>query len=411
MWSELAQRINFEYRRIGRYSLATLLIKVTKHALSAALWLFLMPFSVVLHCAGFRRVTVFCDRIGHLALEPDCLLKAQRLGLLPQRRYFVLAPPSRVANPHLLNYWRPMIRAYEHPLSCFVLGSMSRWILMRHDISEYLLAPAAQTAYSIQSAWGNRPPLLSLSAEDIAWSEAALRRIGLPLGSWFICLHVREGGFSPVDEALHAHRNGSISATLPAISEITRRGGWVVRIGDPTMQPMIDIPGLIDYAHHVDKSPRLDVVLCARARFILGNTSGVALVGSVFGVPCAIANAIPISTLWFREHDISIPKLLYSNAVGRYLRLDEILNSAIANYRYSALYQAAGLRVEENSAEDIRELVVEMLERLTGSFNESAEDRELSRRLLKLFDRQHYGFGSSARTGTLFLRRHADLLP
>jgi putative glycosyltransferase (TIGR04372 family) len=386
-------------------------LKVGARGVRLVLWFILLPLTFALHLAGYRRVTVFTDRIGHLALEPDCLLKEQALGLIPKRRWFILAPPGRVANRHLLGYWKPFIRVHEDRIACFLLASMSMWGLMRYDISRYLLAARqAQLAYRIYSQWEDRPPLLSLNREDEDWGKDALRQLGIPEGAWFVCVHVREPGFSPVDEELHAHRNGDVGATLPAIKEIVSRGGWVVRIGDPTMTPLQPLTRVIDYAHHPTKSERLDIILCAKARFILGNTSGIALVGSVFGVPCAVANMIPIPTLWFGARDISIPKLLWSEDHGRYLRFDEIFGSPIADFRYANLYAESRIRVDENSAADITDLVVEMLDRLDGKFSQLDDDDRRSQRFRSLFRDNHYAVDSCARNGALYLRKHAFLL-
>ncbi|MEW6368778.1 MAG: hypothetical protein AB1714_29470 [Acidobacteriota bacterium] len=47
------------------------------------LWVLLLPATVTLHCLGYRRITVYSERIGHLAGEPDCLLKDRVLRELP----------------------------------------------------------------------------------------------------------------------------------------------------------------------------------------------------------------------------------------------------------------------------------------------------------------------------------------
>lgn len=403
--------LRYEWRRITGCGLATLFIKLLLRILSICIWFVLLPLSIVLHFLGYRRVTVFTDRIGHLALEPDCLLKEQLLGLIPKRRWFILAPTGRVANSHLLAYWKPLIRVYENRIACFMLASMSRWGLIRHDISHYILAVnKAQAAYRIYTQWDSRPPVLSLTSADENWAAQALRRLGLPDGAWFVCVHVRGSGFSPIDEELHSHRNGSIEATIPAMQEITRRGGWVVRIGDPSMKPLPIMPQVIDYAHHPMKCERLDISLCAKSRFILGNTSGIALVGSIFGVPCAIANVIPLSDLWFNTYDISIPKLLWSRNLRRYLRFDEVMASPIANYRYASLYKEAGIRVDENSPEDILDLVVELFDRLSKRFSEYPEDRELSQLFRSFFQPNHSAVDSCARVASIFLRKHSYLL-
>ena len=393
-------------------SLATIAWKSTLKLLGLLLGVLLLPVTVLLHLAGYRRVTVFTDRIGHLALEPDCLVKEQALGHIPRRKWIILAPPGRIANEHLLACWQPHFRIVRGRVACFVLASMSRWGLMRYDISHYALAIGkAQAAYRIHAEWGDRPPVLRLSGEDDVWGSEMLARMGVPAGGWFVCVHTREPGFSPVDEELQRHRNSAIENAIPAMQEIVARGGWVIRIGDPTMQPLPPMPRLIDYAHHPLKSPRLDVVLCARARFILGNTSGIGLVGTVFGVPCALTNLIPVSTLWFNRMDISIPKLIWSRRLGRYLRLDEIFVTAVANFHYASLYDDEEVKPVENSAQDILLLVTEMLDRLDGRWVDAPGDAELLAWAQALFKPEHHAFGSAARMAVSFLRQHGELLP
>ena len=185
-YPHLARGIAYEWRRIKRQGLARLPLKVANRAIKLILWFALLPVTVVLHVAGHRRVTVFTDRIGHLAAEPDCLLKDQALGLVAKHRWFMLAPAGRVANGHLLNYWKPFIRVYEGKAICFILASMSSFGLMRHDVSKYLLAAKkAQAAYRTFALWHDRPPLLALTRADEEWGLQALRQLGLAKDAWF----------------------------------------------------------------------------------------------------------------------------------------------------------------------------------------------------------------------------------
>ena len=409
-WPHTRRYLAFECRRIWQQGLLRILWKILRHLLSAALWFLLLPLTLALHAIGYRRVNVFTDRIGHLAIEPDCLLKAQALGRIRAYRWLLLAPPARVANQHLLAYWKQHMHVMQHPWLCFIVGSMSRCMFMQYDVSRYIRASnTAQEAYEIHARWGPRAPLLSLTPDDEAWSRRMLEQLGLPKGAWFVCVHARETGFSTVDDELHSHRNGNIAATIPAMQEIVRRGGWVIRIGDPAMQELPAMAGVIDYAHHPLKCDRLDVILCAKARFILGNSSGIALVGKVFGAPCAIANMIPAPDLWFGTRDLCIPKLLWSIKLGRHLRFAEAMSLPVGGFRYASLYQEAGLVVQENTTGEILELTQEMLARLDADFKDTVEDTERAKALARLRTDGHYAYASASRTGALFLRRHADL--
>lgn len=409
--AQLAARVRARLHRVAREGAVHTAGQMLDVAASAIAWLLLLPLTLLLHLAGFRRLTVLVGRIGHLAAEPDSFLKARALGLVPPGRYFMLASRSAVANETMLAYWKRHVRVIRVPIASWVIRAMSRWLLMRHDMSEYVLkVGASQKIYAINARWQNRAPLLAVTPEDRAWSDAKFLELGVPAGAWFACVHVREAGFSPSDEIVHAHRNAHPQAVRPALQEIVRRGGWCVRMGDPTMTRLEPMTGLVDYAHHPIRSARLDVLLCARARFFLGNTSGLALVSSVFGVPSALANMIPLSVLGVLLRDISIPKLL-RDPHGRLLTFAEILESAAGDYRYSALYEAAGLAPVENTAEEILGLVREMLDRLDGIWSAVPEDDELQRRFTSLLRPGHYAYGAASRVGADFLRRHANLLP
>lgn len=392
-WPHIRLRLSFEIRRIQNKGVVYIFHKSVAKLIGVGLWFILLPLTVLLHLAGYRRVTVFTDRIGHLALEPDCLLKEQALGHIKKRKWILLAPPNRTANEHLLNYWQPHFTIIRHPLLCYLIRSMSQWLLMRYDISHYILAVGrAQTAYRLFTEWGDNPPILKLSPEDDQWTVVKLKELGLPEGAWFVCVHVREPGFSPIDEELHAHRNGSIENTIPAIQVIIDRGGWVIRIGDPTMTPLAELPNVIDYAHHPLKSSRMDIMLCAKTKFFLGNSSGIALVSTVFGVPCALANMIPISALALGIEDVSMHKTLWSIHLNRYLTMSEIMTSPMANLNHPAHYKDFNIEVKENSAQDIKRLTNKMFELLTHP------DKSVSEIQLKqttMFLPHHYGYGAT----------------
>jgi putative glycosyltransferase (TIGR04372 family) len=70
---------------------------------------------------------------------------------------------------------------------------------------------------------------------------------------------------------------------------------------------------------------RRDITIKAGHRsFFLGNSSGIALVSSVFGVSAALANMVPLSPLGVMPCDLSIPKLYRRRQDGRLLGFDEI---------------------------------------------------------------------------------------
>src|SRR5947209_10997494 len=223
-------------------------------------------------------------RIGHLALDFDSYIK-QRLMQGRTRRPLYLVDFRAPANACLLDYWRRYIRVVPRG-PAWRLRHLANIPALVDDLSVSYASvmSGASPCYAIEAAWGERPPLLELNADHAARGEAALRQMGVPEGAWFVCVHARGAGYSPGDEHIQSYRNASITGYIPAMQEIVAGGGWCIRMGDPTMEPLPPMQNTIDYALSDFKSDWMDVFLCARARFFLGNNSGIYLVSSILGV-------------------------------------------------------------------------------------------------------------------------------
>ena len=66
--------------------------------------------------------------------------------------------------------------------------------------------------------------------------------------------------------------------------------------------------------------------------------------------------------------------------------------------------------VEENSAEEIRDLAMELLDRLSGTRLYDVVDEQLQERFHNLIKPGHYSFGADSRVGRDFLRKYAHLI-
>lgn len=415
MIAENHLKLKFEINRILKYSLFEIIVRLNKKIISlVVIKPFFFPFTILLHLLGFRVPNIFTERIGHLALEPDCLVRLKALGRIPSNhRWILLSPRTKTANQHLLCYWSKYFYIVQNPTACFIIRSMGIGSIFRYDIANVIRkCNANQGAYEI---YANSTKLinrtLSLSEEDEVWTSNQLTQLGIPINSWFVCLHARERGFSIIDDDIQDYRNHDINNMIDSIREITSRGGWVIRIGDPSMSKLPPLFQMIDYAHHPIKSDRLDLALCAKAKFILGNSSGISLLGTIFGTPCAVTNLLPFSTFWFRRQDLSIPKLLWSSIHKRYLRASEILNTPIANYQYSEQYTKGNIVPVENTPADILTLTKEMLSLIDES--DPKYENILTRKKASDFKNQlkcnHYGYGSLANISEGFVELHKNI--
>jgi putative glycosyltransferase (TIGR04372 family) len=352
--------------------------------------------------------------IGHIATMDY----AVKLGMLEGRAredtiiyvpHYVLAP-----NRFLLEQWRPYAtliddlsglpfpEAAVYPLRFDYLAPT------RPDGSTVYFWTLAAETYSRWHAEG-RKPLLQLSEEvkSRGWNE--LRRHGIKDDAWFVALHVREASSKSRQRGLMAALNANVLDFLPAITEITRRGGWVIRMGDPNMAPLPPMPNVFDYCHSDARADWMDIFIASQCRFFLGTSSGPAYVPPAYGVNCVLTNWWPPAHRPWHAGDIFIPKLC-RHAGGRRLTLNEMLQVPVG-YSFSSGYLAAKhhVVVEDSTPDDIRTAVVEMLDRMDGDERVSAADQALHDRVGRIFEAKD-AFGMT-HMSTGFLRKYQnDLL-
>lgn len=358
--------------------------------------------------------SVWARHIGHTATL-DYVIK---LGILEGRRQedtILYVPPGvHVGNRFLLNEMAARLQLIERredlPFEASAVPAL-HFDYLGPRLPDQTTAYFWETAGRTYERWHaeGRGPLLTLPPEIEAQGWAALRRAGVPQDAWFVALHVREGKWDKRRPGTHGILNAGIASYLPAIAEITRRGGYVIRMGDPGMSPIPSVANVFDYCHSDLRADWMDIFIAARCRFMLGTSSGPAYVPPIYGVPSVLTNWWPPAQRPWHRSDLFVPKMVRRLADGRYLTLCETLCEPFS-YCHSRRYFAdhAGVFVEASDPEIIRATVEEMLARIDGSSAPDADVAELRSRADGIY-RAHGAFGMAS-LGAEFLRRHRDLI-
>ena len=370
----------------------------------------------------------FTSVIGVLALL-DVYVKQRLLAGEPLDRTVLFGGRDRrgmgpssflswgVGNQSYLDYWREYFPNYVsdgetherlRPLRLARAVQYNAWRCPDGQVRHYIGAGAqAERQWEAEG----RPPLLRLRDDHRERGRAELKRLGVPEEAWFVGLHVRVAGY-------HDLRNSDVNSYWQAIEAIVERGGWVIRMGDRTMEPLQPPEGMktvasrvIDYVFSDCWSDWMDVYLWADGRFLVGTISGPFAVPGTFGVPAVGTNWCPMAPRYWYSRDLYIPKQYRSERESRLLTFSEILSSPIGFSHLSEELARLGVRAIDNSPEQIKEVVVEMLDRLDGTTTYTDEDEQLYQR----FDRmeppvKHRIPGGGTRIGRDFLRANAHLL-
>lgn len=370
---------------------------------------------------GIRFIHLPGNRIGECGVALNYYVHSTRLGWAPPARGgFVPYPTRKLANPCYLGYWRKYLRVVTNPALYSIAFRLAQRTELRYPTNcltlpngEKFSRESAVAASQIRWDAQGRPPLLALESDHERKGRQALAALGMPSDSWFVALHVREAGYLGESSDSHrATRNADIHTYFPAVRRIVERGGWVVRIGDPTMTPIPEIEHVIDYVHTEVQSDWMDVFLGASCRFLLGTSSGAFVIPWSFGRPVVLANWETLRTRPWGRRDLFIPKLWRLTPEGRFLTFEETLAPSNAGVEVMAPSEALnrhGVALVDNTAEEIVELVEEWFDREASPSSFEADEP-----LQQSFERlvaEHFPYGTQSRIGSRFLSRHRDLLP
>jgi putative glycosyltransferase (TIGR04372 family) len=310
--------------------------------------------------------------LGHLGVL-DKYVKAEMLGMIPQCKNIILGAAEEFPNPAYIRYLEKYFSCITDPRAVSLLAALPLQV-------DFSVVRAAQgelrttTAFcgDVQFQWEQegRPPLLELNPEDRTRGYQVLHELGVPEGTWFAGLHVREG-----TDRMRDVRNSDITTYRLAIEEIANRGGWVLRMGDHSMRPLPPWPNTIDYAHSERREDWMDVFLWAEGRFFIASASGPQQIPTTFGKPVAITNYGPLAHFYCAKDDILLPKHYWHEREARYLTLPERMSEGPGFLESIELLAALGIRVIDNSAEELRDLVIEIMDRLQARHSETEQER------------------------------------
>ncbi|MDP3733885.1 MAG: TIGR04372 family glycosyltransferase, partial [Nanoarchaeota archaeon] len=259
----------------------------------------------------------------------------------------------------------------------------------------------------------NAEPTISFTEEEEKKGKELRATMGVNEKS-FICFHARDASYLNAQwekgDSYHNYRNCSIDNYLKAADYFTRQGGYALRMGS-VVEKKISSKNhkIIDYATQ-HRSDFGDIYLPAKCKFFVGNTAGLFMVPTIFNVPVANANLVSIAYPPFRKKDLFIPSKIWGNKKKRFLTFKEIIDTHAMYFADGKEFAEAGLKIIENTPEEILDLVLEMNQRLDGAWKTTAEDEQLQAKYKALFPPDSPCYGFPSRIGTLFLRKNKELL-
>jgi len=416
------QRQIAHIRRGGKAVLARKAGKAFRLLLSLPFYVLAVPAALVIRAVRpwilIRLGSMPVGSIGHFAGDTELYLCERDAGINQpsQRHVDLFFMHNLVCNQQLAKMWQRVLRVWPN------------WILAPLYHVDRLMPGAAipnccitteedRDAYNLLDRF---PPHLEFTPEEEARGEAGLRAMGIAQGSRFVCLHVRDNAWNAYCEGVDiwssevSYRDSDVQDYILAAETLADRGYVVIRMGAVVREAMKTAhPGVIDYATNGMRSDFMDIYLGAKCEFCIAVGSGFDGVPMIFRRPIAFVNFVALGELLTSSaRFLSITKHHRLAAEDRNLSLDEIFSRGAGFLYESEDYAAAGIRLVENSPEEIRDLAVEMAERLQDDWRPQEGDEALQERFWKIFMKYAPGIERGrpwhgeirARFGAVFLR-------
>ncbi len=328
-------------------------------------------------------------RIGHFVGNTELYLCERDAGInVPRQRHvdiFYMGGP--ICNQQLAIMWKRVLHVWPSWIVAPV-SRVNRLILggMAHEIGEN-----TQHDRDVHNLFDRCPPHLEFTPEEEIFGDACLRTMGIPQGARFVCLMVRDStylaAYESVDCSYHNYRDSDIQEYVLVAEALANRGYYVIRMGAKVREAMkITHLKVIDYATNGMRSDFMDIYLGAKCEFCISTGLGLDGIPETFRRPIVYVNFVPLGYLHTsRKEFISITKKYFSKEEGRILTLREIFKRGVGFSLYASDYEFKGIKLIENTAEEIRDVVIEMAERLNGTWRSLENDEALQRSFWKIF--------------------------
>jgi len=349
--------------------------------------------------------------IGHFAGNTELYLCRRDAGMDHQHAFDIFYHQQPVCNQQLKIMWERILHVSRLARPVDIVNRALP------GGKKHVIPEPPRADFDIHGLLLRTPLHLSFTPEEERLGLEGLQAMGIPEGAPFVCFHARDSSYhdttAPKRNWRHTdHRDSSIHNHVPAAEEMTRRGYFAVRMGAVVKEPLQTTnPMIIDYAtkYHSDF---MDIYLCARCYFYIGDQSGLDSVAVIFRKPVANVNLSQFqrAKTW-NPDNLFITKKLWLREEHRFLTFREIFDWHLDDVQLASQYQQLAIEPVENTPEEIKALAMEMDERLKGTWQTTEEDKELQKRFWSIYKPNKLFHGKIlAHIGAEFLRQNRELL-
>jgi len=334
-------------------------------------------------------------RIGHFSMNVElyCCEKEENINTPSQKHIDIFFLQKVVCNKQLAKMWRRKLIVLPRWL-VYPIYKVNLFLNKLIPVKESTKIGPENSDRDIYNLLEKSNSHISFTKNEEKKGKNNLKDFGIDVNCKFVCLLVRDSAYldrhknqTKNDFNYHNYRDADINKYLLAAEELTKRGYYVFRMGSKVLKPMQSSnPKIIDYANTKLRSDFMDIYLGAKCTFCI-SVGGAGFMGVpfVFRKPNAYI-MVPFGHLCTaNKYDLMITKNHIFNKTKKRLSFSEIFSRGVAIAYRQEEFDKKDITLEENSPEEIRDLSIEMDDRINGNWIEKDEDLELQDRFWKIF--------------------------
>jgi putative glycosyltransferase (TIGR04372 family) len=368
----------------------------------------------------------FCEietrAVGHYSLPIEIYLSEKDMGIHDSKHktYDFFIQNDKVANQFLLEKWREHFTILPHYFIPY-------WNFFRKYRfgKEFLIPYRHWSDYSniwpdIQDQFRDIYDVLPKTTNHIKFNNQEVKKgekffTSNNIKKKIVIFFARDFKFyeNKPKSFLSDIRNSRIEDQSKAIKSMSKKY-FCLRMGsNPLRELKINESNFLDYSFSEYNNEFNDLYILSKSFFVVSTGSGFDDMATMLRKPVVYVNAAEMEyrykPLYNHYIKLFIPKKIFSNERNRLLTFSEIYDIGYENLLKSEDYIKKNLSLVNNTKEEIEDVVVEMEQRLCGSWKESKESEDLQKKYWEINSFKNMP-KFQCKIGTKFLMDNIDLL-
>ncbi len=358
---------NIRHLRSAVLQLFPIVIHVRRIYFPVYLLCLVISFPVVLLVRLVRPIVhirfgkVLAYGFGQCVLVPEVYLSRKKSGLDTKNTLDLFFFDGSVRNQQLAKMIRR--KMFVNPL---VQPFYNANLFLSGWKTHLVKSPSYYTERDVEHSFLEVPPQLSFQNEELGQVKKELMKCGMKPGDKFVCWYIRDAGYQ-----LNSTSSGvcfDVNQFDRIIDKLIEEGYYVLRMGKNVEKPLTyRHPRMIDYGWKF-QSDLMDIWLAANCEFFINaGGGGLSVVPEAFRQPLLCFN-YDVFTFWSTSKD-SLVSFRRFKKDGKYLTLREIIDFGCCKIMRLPLdTKQTEIQIEDQSEQEILDMIDEMISRLNGSW-------------------------------------------